>query len=163
MLTMIRFALIAYLSLTTVFRPALCCCLAKQVLSDSACCSTKVALKPATEPHQHKPHKNCRGHAKSPEQSLAEKHTQPERKPTPCDPDGENCPCGKQFVSMAFTAATGLQPSSFEVQDSTCAVQSVILADIQSSDTQQTSFLAHGRRSDRYGRELLRAYQIMRC
>lgn len=160
---MIRFALIAYLSLTTVFRPALCCCLAKQVLSDSTCCHTTVDSTSATEQHRHKPHKHCHGHAKFPKPSLAERHTPPERMPTPCDPDGEKCPCGKQFVSMAFTAAAGLQTSSFDVQDSTWAAPLVILSAVSPSDTSQTSLLAQGRRSDRFGREMLRAYQIMRC
>jgi len=160
---MFRFALIAYLSLTTVFRPALCCCTAEQFLPGSTCCNVTGSPQTVAPPASHKSHKNCHGHAQTLAQSSTEKHTQSDQKPTPCDQDGKNCPCGKRFASMAIATAGGFQSSTIGVQDQTWTAQVLILGDLPSIDTLQVSYLAHGWHSDRYGREMLRAYQIMRC
>lgn len=160
---MIRFALIVYLSLTTVLRPALCCCMAKELLSGSTCCSTKVALEPVAASHAHKPHKNCRGHAKPSRESASQKSAKTEQKQNPCEQDRSTCPCGKSFASMAISASDGFQHGSVEVQSKTWTEQSLSHTVLPASDVQQTSLLAQGRHSDRYGREMLRAYQIMRC
>ncbi len=156
---MFRFALIAYLSLTTVFRPALCCCATVQILPGSKCCSVATTGRPL----EHKSHKNLPWACQVLKPVLDGKHPQPDQKPTPCDPDGKSCPCGKQFAKMAFTASAGIQLSYVDVDQSACAAHLLSVVDIQSVDTQQVSFLAHSWHSDRYGREMLRAYQIMRC
>ena len=160
---MLRFALIAYLSLATVLRPALCCCTAEQFLPGSTCCNVTGSPQADAPAASHKSHKNCHGHAQTPAQSSTDKHTQSDRKPAPCDQDGKNCPCGKRFASMAISAVSGFQSITSGVSDQSWTAQVLILDELPSIDTLQVSFLAHEWHSDRYGREMLRAYQIMRC
>jgi hypothetical protein len=160
---MFRFALIAYLSFTTVLRPALCCCTVEQFLPGSECCSGTGSSQADAEHASHKTHKNCHGHAKPQKQTIAEKHTQSDGQSTPCDQDGKNCPCGKRFASMAIKASASFQTTHDEAQVQAWPAHFLILAETPSIDTQHVSLLAQSRQSDRYGREMLRAYQIMRC
>ena len=165
-LAMIRIALIVYLSLTAVFRPALCCCMAKQ-LAGSSCCSTKVALEPAASSHAHKSHKNCRGHGHDHGKSHSDGDSQvaeKEQQPKPCDHDDSNCRCGKSFASMAMMVKVSYQHSGTDVQDKLWLEHILSVLDLPATSViQQTSFLAHIWDSDRYGIGILRAYQIMRC
>lgn len=159
---MFRFALTAYLILTTVLRPSLCCCLTEQLLPGTACCHDAVASQPAA-PTDHKPHKNCRGHAKPQKQSSRETLNHSEKQRSPCENDGSTCPCGKRFASMAVAASAGFQHCSIEGQNQAWTEHFLTLSVLPVSDAQNTSLLAHSRHSDRYGREMLRAYEIMRC
>lgn len=162
---MIRIALIVYLSLTAVFRPALCCCMAKQI-AGSSCCSTKVALEPAAPSHAHKSHKNCsgHGHGKSHSDDDSQQVAEKEHQPKPCNHEDSNCRCGKGFASMAMMVKASYQHSGLDVKDKLWSEHVLSVLDLPATSVvEQTSFLAHIWNSDPYGIGILRAYQIMRC
>ena len=161
---MFRFTIVAYLILTTVIRPALCCCTARQVLADSTCCSTKVASEPVASPHAHKPHKNCRGHAKVQSQPASQKVVDKEQQPKPCDHKDSSCPCGKSFASITMMTSAGYQHGNIELQGKLWAEDCLHILDLPAASViQKTSLLAQIWHSDLYGVGILRAYQIMRC
>ena len=162
---MFRVALIAYLSLTTVFGPLLCCCNAQQLLSATdglkKCCGKSAVLD--TEAHAAHAHHHGHahhGHAHSP----AEKTPESKQAPLNNEHDGQDCPCGKHHASLVATvAAEGLQLKAVEWHAQTWFVLITLLPKLPRIDAESASLIAQIRPADLYGREILRAYQIMRC
>lgn len=161
---MFRFALIAYLSFTTVFRPVLCCCLAKELFSSTTCCKNTEPRTPVAASPKHKAHKGCRGHAKSdPRASEPHHHPRSEQPTNPCDQEDQKCPCGKSYSSMACMVSPNIQASQSESQGHYLAQAFDFPASVQLHNGHYPLFIEHRRESGLYGREMLRAYQIMRC
>ena len=164
---MLRVAVIAYLSLTTVVGPALCCCNARQLFSfveasGNHCCG-KPAKEVAAPSHSHS-HKHHHGH-----EHVADHHPDSpapvERSPqTPCEHDNQDCPCGNRQATLVATAAgerTNVQ--ALELQSQFFNHPAVDLPVLPEFDLTEASTTAHIRPADLYGREMLRAYQTLRC
>ncbi len=159
---MIRVALIAYLSLTMVLGPLLCCCNAQQLLSThdgpKKCCGKSAAphfdgstAKRLAHNHHH-PHSSSKDSSKS------------DPAPAPDEHDGQNCPCGKHHANLVATAESGgIQSKVAELPVLTWHVALATLSVRFGFDTDCVSMIAKNRPAILYGREILRAYQVMRC
>ncbi len=156
---MFRFTLIAYLSLASVFRPALCAAAATHRLQVSACCRAMST----DQTVEHQTHKDCQSCSSLQARLVQEKHANRDQKSTPCDSPGDRCHCGKQFAIMTLATTSGSSHSIAGIEQSYWAT--TISNDVNSLpfDTKQVSLLAQGRHFARSGQEILRAYQIMRC
>lgn len=166
---MFRIALIAYLSLTTVLGPLLCCCNAQQLLSatDSPkkCCGKSAALKSEVHAGEHAAlaHRHAHTH-QSHSQSPAENTPESKQGPLTNEHDGRDCPCGKHHTSLVATvAAKGLPLKTIESLTQTWQVLVILLPQQPRIDAESASLIAQIRPADLYGREMLRAYQIIRC
>jgi hypothetical protein len=164
---MLRVAVIAYLSLATVLGPSLCCCNARQLFSlvetsGSHCCG-KPSTGVSASAHNHS-HKHHHGH-----EHVAENHFKSpapvERSPqTPCEHDNQDCPCGNRQASLIATATSeGTSVQALELQSQFFNQLAVDLPVLPEFDVKAASATAHIRPADLYGREMLRAYQTMRC
>ena len=164
---MFRVALIAYLSLTTVLGPALCCCNAQQlfsVVNGSSCCGKLVAQHSDAKTAQHAAHDHHDGHAHHRHESSPAKDTsKSEQAPVSHDHDGQNCPCGRHHASLVAAVADSVQSKAVEMQNQTWSVLVAILTVVPEFDVREASINAQLRPADLYGREILRAYQILRC
>lgn len=165
---MFRVALIAYLSLTTVLGPVLCCCNAQQLFSlveGSKCCGRRVAQDSDAQLAHEDGHDHHHGHAHHRhEHSPAPEVAKTAPTPVPHEHDKENCPCGKSHVSMVAAAVTdGVQVKAVQIHNQTWFVLVSVMPVLPEFDAEYASIFAHLRPADLYGREMLRAYQIMRC
>lgn len=164
-----RVALITYLSLTTVFGPLLCCCNAQQLLSATdglkICCGKSADLKSEAHSGERAAHAHRHAHADhSHSHSPAGKTPEPTRAPLDNEHDGQDCPCGKHHASLVATvAAEGLQLRAVEWHAQTWFVLVALLPNLPKVDAESASLIAQMRPAVLYGREILRAYQIMRC
>lgn len=159
---MFRAALIAYLSLATVFGPLLCCCSMQKLFGASEstfCCKKSVA-------QQSKSHCHAKGGSHHHGQSHEEKGSKAgTSSPVQHDHEDGECPCGRRHANLlASSNAPAVHQMTIELP-----VQSwPLLADcctpsqvtITASIASMSSKL---RPADLYGREILRAYQILRC
>ena len=149
---MIRFALIAYLSLATFFGPSLCCCHAQQLISKAetpaTCCSrlanalssgespvgTRANEQPVSDGHSHK-----HGH------------------------DGQDCPCGKGQSNLVATAtAVGAAADHGKSLPHSSVLADALLSVSADRDEANRSLLLWRRPAALSGRDLLRVYQILR-
>ena len=164
---MLRVAVIAYLSLTTVVGPALCCCNARQLFSvvetsGNHCCR-KPAREVAVPSHSHS-HNHHHGH-----EHVAHHHSKPpapveHSQPTPGEQDKPDCPCGNRQATLVSTAAgEGTNVQALELQSQYFNHLAVDLPVLPEFDLKEASATAHIRPADLYGREMLRAYQTLRC
>ena len=161
---MLRVALIAYLSLTTVLGPALCCCNVQQLstLVDGPKCCGKPAdrrsnVETADAIHEH-------GHAGHHHRHVSPKlATEAEQVPVPHKHDGEKCPCGKHHANLVAAITGSVQSVVGEIQHQTWSILVAALPVIAEFEVKTASISTHQRPADLYGREMLRAYQIMRC
>ena len=157
---MFRVAFIAYLSLATVFGPLLCCCNMQRLLGSPTnryCCQRQV------ECHKSQHCKSCERHRSN---SQSEKDAQAtENSSHRHAPPGGECPCGRRHATMLASGGSSqsLSHSTIDIPTlqwplpiDTLPVQASVVASI-------TSMIAKFRPADLYGREILRAYQIMRC
>lgn len=165
---MFRVALIAYLSLTSVLGPLLCCCNAQQLLSatdgSKKCCGKSAALHSESHAAEHVAHAHSHGHVHhSHSHSPVDNTPEPEQAPLNDDHDGQDCPCGKHHASLVAAAVTGgVQMNAGELQTQTWFVLVALLPGPE-FNAENASILAQIRPANLYGREILRAYQIMRC
>jgi len=165
---MFRVALIAYLSLTTVFGPALCCCNARQFFGardGSQCCGKPAALHSDAPTDHHAVHDHHCGQAHHQhEQASASSASEPKQSPAENEQDGQNCPCGNHHASLVAAAISGgVRLNVDELQTQTWFVLVAPLPVLPEYDAAQASRSAHLRPVGLYGREMLRAYSIMRC
>ena len=164
---MFRVALIAYLSLTTILGPSLCCCNSQQLFSLVAglkCCGKPVAPRSDAELVQVERHAHHHGfahhrHEHSPAPASAKTDPAPVRQ----EHDEENCPCGKHYASMVAVVTDGVPIKAVEMRNPTGFVPDSLLPVLSESDLENVSLIGPRRHADLYGREMLRAYQIMRC
>jgi hypothetical protein len=163
---MFRLALIAYLSLTTVLGPLLCCCNAQQLatfVGGSQCCGKRVAQQTAPENTEHAGH-SYHGHSHHKhEHSPETEPSQSKQAPVPHKHNGQNCPCGKHHASLVAAATNIVQLNAVELQAQTWNVLVAILPVAVDFEEQTASINTHLRPAKLYGREMLRAYSIMRC
>ena len=164
---MAHLALVAYLSLTTVLGPALCCCNAQQLFSvfnGSSCCGRPVARSSDVHAAQHAAHDHQHGHAHHHHGTSPKKDpSQSKQRPMPHDHDGQNCPCGRHHASLVAAVTDSIQSKAVEMQNLTWSVLVTNSPVLPEFDAQEASINAQLRPADLYGREILRAYQILRC
>lgn len=154
---MFRLAFIAYLSLIAALGPALCCCSLRHVQAgagQSTCCGHSAGH---GHVHRHKHGEHAHSHTGIDPHSTS---APADSSSLPPNHDGQDCPCGRQreialavdvgakileshrFSSFEFFVALPIQPVLNPIQATTIpSVKPAMLA----------------------GREMLRAYQIMRC
>ena len=164
---MLRVVLIAYLSLTTVLGPALCCCNAQQLISvvdGSKCCGVPGARRSDAQlanddGHSHHPGHAHHRHEHSPARDVAKTEPSPVRH----EHNKENCPCGKHHASMVAAVTDSVKVKAVELQNQTWFVLVSLLPVLPEFDAEKASMIAHRRPADLCGREILRAYRIMRC
>ena len=163
---MIRLAIVAYLSLTTVLGPALCCCNLAQVFnvgSHRNCCETRVVAidhrSHSTSPAQRK-HHCCSDKA---DQSSAEGSNLPK---SPQDQHRRDCPCGRHQAKLVLATASDTLGSRLN-SDSSPMFTFGFDAQMLPMDTKLSVRDREDgndiRPAGLYGRELLRAYQTLRC
>lgn len=158
---MLRAVLIAYLSLATVFGPLLCCCNMPRLFGaggEANCCKKSVA---AHAHNHHDGHHHSHHHDDS--SDTAETNS-PEKTPVNHEHEGEDCPCGRRdakFISSLATQnivqATGELHETHYFPSITC--EPVCLSTFSGIVSNHAKFKPAGL----YGREMLRAYQILRC
>jgi len=150
---MIRFALIAYLSLTTFLGPSLCCCRAQQVVSmaessDTCCRKSASTLSRGESPIG----------KRATEQPVSgggfHKHGH----------DGQKCPCGKGQSNLIATATVSgsLADSVDSVQQASVIAGDLLLASFALGAVKQFLLLQR-LPAALSGRDMLRVYQILRC
>lgn len=160
---MIRFALTAYLSLMAALGPALCCCNLRYLLAGSdttSCCGKMHAKAGSGADHNHHDHSHTHGDHPHHHHAQARGPASPaESKSLPENHDGEDCPCGGQdeLVAAGSDAKTLVLPNQ-----GTLIFAVALPIQLQVSAAEATS-IPQVRPSLLAGRELLRAYQIMRC
>jgi len=157
---MFRVVLTAYLSLTTVLGPALCCCNVQQLFSmvnGSKCCGKPVARHSDAKLAQHAAHDHHR-HEHSPAKDASKSEQPPAH-----EHDGQNCPCGNHHAKLVAAVTGDVQSKAVEMQNQTWSVLVTIFPVVPKFDVHEASIIAHLRPADLYGREILRAYQTLRC
>jgi len=158
---MFRASLVVYLTLATVLGPVLCCCNAQRLFSSvegSKCCRKGSAAQVAhndAHDHGHAHHE----HQHPPTPDAANSQSAPVRH----EHDDESCPCGKHHVSLVVAVPAGMQLKAADLQTPTWYILVALLPALPEIDAQNSSINAQVRPADLYGREILRAYQIMRC
>lgn len=170
---MARFALIAYLSVTTVIGPALCCCNLGQIVSlasDSNCCGKRLA-KADPRPHHHEhgkhghgKHEHCDHHQR--QTPASNNPAGSNEQPTPTHDDHpKNCPCERHYATLipapgAENPASEHGSSLFGIAFGFVVLPELAKPDLFSADCQPG---ANGKPALLFGREMLRAYKTLRC
>lgn len=161
---MFRIAFVAYLSMMAALGPALCCCNLRHLLagSDTSSCCGKMHAKSGhgadhsghvAHSHKHGDHSHHH-HAQVPGSASPANPTS-----LPQNHDGEDCPCGGQDELIAV----GTDAKASVLQNQGTLLFAVALPiQLQVSTVGATS-IPQVRPFLLAGRELLRAYQIMRC
>ena len=163
-MNVVRAAFIAYLTLATVLGPNLCCCNMQQLLSlthgSSACCG-KNSSSAAAADHQHHLAGHTHNHGSSHADSRTPAH---ESQQAPCDHGSRDCPCGQHHAKLVATPPSeGVQVRNSDSPDHIfCAVAIGVLFSAE-FDGRDASAIAHANPASLYGREMLRAYQTLRC
>lgn len=162
---MLRVAFIAYLCVTTVLGPSLCCCNAQQLVAmvEGAKCCGKPAHKELSVPE---PRGHCSHHT-----DAHHRHAKPEAKDTEKSSDlppawhqhdKQSCPCGDHQAKLVATLTNAVHGNCGDLNCTGLPILEVgtpALPELHGD----LAVLAAARATHLYGRELLRAYQIMRC
>ena len=147
---MFRAVLIAYLSVATAMSSSFCCCSMRQLFARSAtasCCKAGV-LRETSCP-------NC-------QQEESDNDTNAQAK-LPCDGD-RHCGCGiRQAKQIAPTTVVGETSPSWGWLDLHYPDLVEYTFDPLSLDGVTSRFRKKQRPAALYGRDILRAYQILRC
>ena len=162
---MVRFVLVAYLSLTVSCGPALCCCTAQQLFpfaSATGCCGASETDHPS---HSHAGHSHHHHGADTlAEYSGASNQASPEHR-TPCEHDQKDCPCGRHQLTMFAS-----QPDSEITVKSIALDHAAWLLTIDISISHLPEFEPHSllaapqhRCGDLSSREILRAHHRLQC
>lgn len=164
---MFRTALIAYLSLATAFGPLLCCCSMQKLFGateNTSCCKKSVAGQSERHCHANAPRAKDHSHHHGASQKAKDRAAT-EKAPIQHDHEGGECPCGRRHAKLLASSNAPIAPQlivdcpvfnwSLPVDDCIPA-QATITASI-------ASMTARFRPADLYGREILRAYHILRC
>jgi hypothetical protein len=157
---MFRVAFIAYLSLATVFGPLLCCCNMQRLLgspTNRSCCQPQVECRKAQHCkscERHRSNSQGENDAQATENS-SHRHDQP----------GGECPCGRRHATMLASGenSQSLSYSTINLPTFQWPLSIDSLPVHASVEASITSMIAKFRPADLYGREILRAYQILRC
>jgi hypothetical protein len=157
---MFRIAFIAYFSFATVFGPLLCCCNMQRLLGspiNRSCCQRQF------ECHKSQHCKACernRSKSQSEEASQATKNSSHRH-----DHPGGKCPCGRRQATMLASSGSSqsLSNSTIDIPTLQWPIPIASLPEQAAVVASITSMFAKFRPADLYGREILRAYQILRC
>ena len=171
---MFRVALTAYLSFTAALGPLLCCCSLGQLVPithSSNCCRKAESLAAKTISHHHHGHShhshdhhdnNGVANTGSTSASKPELPVDHSNNPLPRDP----CPCQHQSQMAALTSFqnSGLQISMDGLSSiEYLAISYSLRLSHALSFKLEISFLSNGPPASLFGREMLRAYHILRC
>lgn len=159
---MARHLLIAYLNVTVLMGPGLCCCSAHFLFPGSregGCCSRSHG-QAASDSHLSHHHHDASHHDHA---AIADK---PPQSPTPCEDGREDCPCGRHqqtlFASQPCDASAmkplDIRSHSIWSLDFDFAVPTAAAPDGQFSLT-----LGHFRPGELNGRGILRAHHRLQC
>jgi len=132
------------------------------MVNGSQCCGKPVAQQTDAKKangagHHHGQTGHCHEH------SPVEEAPTSEQAPVPSEHDGQNCPCGKHHAKLVAAATNLVQLNTIELQDQPWNVLVAVLPEAALFAPQAASINSHLRPAKLYGREMLRAYQIMRC
>ena len=135
------------------------------MVQGSKCCGRSAIAQAHAKTSEHHVHGHHHGHAQSHhEHPPAPGAGESEQAPANNEHDGQNCPCGKHHASLVATAVTnGIQLKAAELPALTWHVVVAMLPVLSEFDADYASMIAQNRPATLYGREILRAYQIMRC
>jgi hypothetical protein len=169
---MLRVAFIAYLCLTTIFGPSLCCCNAQQLVAmvEGVKCCGKRAHKEFSVPERHE-HCSHHRHAHQRHETLEARHNETtsdlppaghELPPAGDEHDKHNCPCGQHHAKLVATLTNVVHGNGGDLQSQMRFVLAIQMPALPEFDGPLAVFSA-ARPAHLYGREMLRAYQIMRC
>ena len=162
---MLRVAFIAYLCLTTVLGPSLCCCSAQQLVAmvEGMKCCGKRAHSEFSVPERHE-HCSHHGHAHHRHETPEAKDNQATNGLPPAGHkhDKQNCPCGEHHSKLVAALTNVAHWNGGDLHSSIVSVLAV--ATPASPEVHgNLALLTAGRPAHLYGREMLRAYQVMRC
>lgn len=149
-----RFTLIAYLSLMTVLGPLLCCCSAQRLASHSNVAHSSVNRRDQRIGSQ-APCCQKRGSKKQVANG--------DKSPDTNEHDRSQCPCKDHQVNLVATAVSDAHWKTVESCDQTWPYPSVGQTSLANFEFRLTSITIDQNPTGLYGRELLRAYQILRC
>lgn len=163
---MFRFGLIAYLGLTTVFGPLVCCCSARELiglLNSQRFWNTRASRSVVEGSRLSKKIRSDKAdccHKHSPKHGTSNR---PENVPPYNEHDGSNCPCGQHQATLVTVAINDTDVKAPEGSDQFWTSLIASLPSINCVNCLATSINVHNPPAGLYGRDLLRAYQIMRC
>lgn len=166
---MFRFVLTAYLSLTTVFGPAFCCCLVESILSRSkhaGCCESKThSLASSGKTSKHHDHKHGVGHNHHSHHTSKKLANEKSRPKDPAGPENRPCGCDHRHAKLIAlkSDSTSLEVSSRNLLANDFDGNALSLYVFSDLDNPPVSPFAELRPALLFGREMLRAYQILRC
>lgn len=162
---MLKIAVIAYLSFTTVLGSALCCCNAQQLFSmvgSSTCCGKRASGElPGPQPHSHCSH---HGHAHHRHENPVAEENQKTNDLPPAghQHDKQDCPCGEHYANLVAALTDVAHWNRSDLLGQTWSALAIATSALPEFDGPLVVLTA-ARPAHLYGREMLRAYQIMRC
>jgi hypothetical protein len=166
---MLRAALFTYLIVSAGIGPAICCCQLKQFLGvqkSSPCCGLNLA---ANKPGKASSHEHCsRCKHTTQDDSLrsalaSDGLSSVNSKPTPESPCKPNCPCGRHEPGLILTAPELINSSLIGQYPSQEFGSSYSIAISIVTHLSFVGGFAIEKPAAISGREILRAYQILRC
>ena len=161
---MFRVATIAYLSITTVLGPSLCCCNAQQLYALAAgqhCCGKRAEREtPVSEPHDHCSHHGHSHHQH--ETPVAKDDATNDLPPGEQQHDKQNCPCGQHHAKLIASVTDVGHWNGVELVSQPWSGPAIVILALPEFDRYLADRTARTP-AHLYGREMLRAYQIMRC
>ena len=162
---MLRVAFIAYLCVTTVLGPSLCCCNAQQLVAmvEGIKCCGKRAHKEISVPERHG---HCSHHADAHHRhappNAKDTETRNELPPAGHQHDKQNCPCGEHHAKLVASLTNVVHGNGGDLNGTALTILAVGTPALPALHG-DSAVLTATRAAHLHGRELLRAYQIMRC
>lgn len=166
---MLRAALFTYLIISAAIGPALCCCQLKQFLGiqkSSPCCEINLAANKQDKADSHGHCSRCRHTTQDDDlrNALASDGLASDNsKPTPESPCKPNCPCGRHEPGLIGTAPELINSNSIGQYPSQEFGNSYSIAISTVTHLSFVGGFAIEKPVAISGREILRAYQILRC
>lgn len=162
---MLRSVLITYLCLATVVGPSLCCCNAQRLIAmveGVKCCGKRAHSEiPSPERHKHcSHHEHAHHHHAKPE--LPNSEATKDISPAEHQHDKQNCPCGEHHAKLVATLTVVANWNGVDLQNSTLGILANLMLALPEVHV-NVAVSTDERPAHLYGREMLRAYQIMRC
>lgn len=165
---MLRFAILAYLTMSVALGPALCCCSTHMLFPGSVgsgCCENRQASHVGhshAHSHQHHGEGHCHHDSHSVHHKEVKRAAEPEPEPNQHNPD--DCACGKNRETLFRTSnsdATAKLTDTFAYVFLAFDVDPTLA---QSTTLDFTPRLEHHfRHAELSGREILRAYNRLQC
>lgn len=163
---MLRFALVAYLNITVVLGPGLCCCSAHFLFpwaGETGCCGSPHA-EVASKDHHSNSHHHDHGPSQHDHSAIAHEDAHPQQAPS--NHNQNDCPCGQhQQTLFASQPGDGATVRSLDLQVHVFWTLAVDVAHLNISGPDCRSALVIGlvRPCELSGREILRAHHRLQC